>query len=197
MSFAKLSQRLLLVSCLAAPAVVGCAAAPTGNESSESADLSDEAVESSTDALTSFRCDATDDTSHSTKGEGGSLHAVRASAHPEAGFDRFVMEFEPGVSPDDYLVTRNGGTVFYGTGEQSTKVQGEDGIAVIFKNGEMLSTYHGPLRVRFADAKGIKEAAQYDQFEGNIEWALGTQRNPCWRTTTLQNPPRLIVDVKR
>jgi hypothetical protein len=49
----------------------------------------------------------------------------------------------------------------------------------------------------FANAKGIKEVAQYDQFEGNDEWALGTQKNPCFRTSTLLDPPRLIVDVKR
>jgi hypothetical protein len=31
----------------------------------------------------------------------------------------------------------------------------------------------------------------------HVAWALGTQRNPCFRTWTLANPPRLIVDVER
>jgi hypothetical protein len=195
MIFTNLSRTLFLASSFAGTALVGCSAAPTADES---ADLADEAVSSSSAADGSFACDATDDTSHAGRGNtGGSLHAVRASAHPEAGFDRFVMEFEPGVSPDVYLVRRNGGTAFEGTAENVTNVEGEDGIAVIFQNGEMISTYAGPLHVRFADAKGITEAVQYDQFEGNVEWALGTHKNPCFHTTTLLNPPRLIVDVKR
>jgi hypothetical protein len=54
------------------------------------------------------------------------------------------MEFEPGVSPDAYIVQRQRGTVFYGTGEDdSTTVQGVDGIAVIFMNSVMESTYRG------------------------------------------------------
>jgi hypothetical protein len=193
MSFAKLSHLLVIASSIAAAALVGCAATPAGDDS---VDLADEAVVSSSDALTSFRCDATDDVSHSDGGEGGSLRAIRASAHPEAGFDRFVMEFEPGVSPDAYLVKR-AGTVFINTAGDPVRVEGQDGIAVIFMHGTMISTYHGPERIRFAGAKGIKEAVQYDQFEGNIEWGLGTQKNPCFRTTTLLDPPRLIVDVKR
>jgi hypothetical protein len=187
------ARAFAVVPAVALIGTVGCAGTP---DDGDDADRSEEGT--SAEALSAFRCDGTTDTNHSGIGNGqGSLRTVRASAHPAQGFDRFVMEFERGVAPDAYVVAPQAGTVFYGTGENETHVEGQAGIAVIFQNSLMKSSYAGPRRLRVANAKGIKEVAQYDQFEGNDEWALGTQRNPCFRTFTLLDPPRLIVDVKR
>jgi hypothetical protein len=191
LSFARL---LVLASSVATLGLVGCAAEPASTGDDTEAVSVTEAGET---ALPAFRCDGSTVESHDHSGDGGSLHAIRTSAHPAEGFDRFVMEFEPGVNPNAYIVAPQKGTSFFGTGEDETTVRGVDGIAVIFMNSMMESSYTGPRRVSVANGKGMLEVAQYDQFEANDEWGIGTPKNACFRAFTLQSPPRLIVDVKR
>jgi hypothetical protein len=182
---------------------IGCAAADPQEEDPEAAALAEEAtLGTGEDELVSFRCDATPDQDISGRGHGsGHLRKVRAAAHPARGFDRFVMEFTPTANPKAYFVRREPGTTFEGTCSPPecppTRVAGEDAIRVVYQNGGMLSTYRGPLSLKPSGTTAIKEVAQYDQFETNVEWAIGTKKNPCFRTWTLTSPPRLIVDVKR
>jgi hypothetical protein len=45
--------------------------------------------------------------------------------------------------------------------------------------------------------EGIVEAKQICDFEGVVEWVLGTDRVAPFRVTTLSGPPRIVIDVRR
>lgn len=196
--------RMVAAACaVLAFSVAGCAADATAIEDDADGIPADEEALGTTEsaATNAFKCDGTTDVNQSGLGKGsGSLKRVRLAPHASAGFDRFVMELEASADPRAYIVRRQTSTRFENTCSPecpATRVEGEHAIAVIFQNSEGISQYRGPLSMKSAGLKGIKQAVQYDQFEGNVEWALGTQRNPCFRTWTLTSPPRLIVDVKR
>jgi len=45
--------------------------------------------------------------------------------------------------------------------------------------------------------EAIVEAKQTCDFEGVVEWALGTDRVAPFRVTTLSSPSRIVIDVRR
>lgn len=179
----------------------GCA----GSDESSTGDSDDAdeaaAIAEEQDLTTSEAWKCTGDIDHTNgRSNNTQLKKVRAAAHPEGGYDRFVMEFAKGGFPDMYLIHRQAEPVFYGPGEgegSRFKVKGDDGLEVIFMGERGDFTPHGPDRIAVAGGKGILEAAEYEDFEANVSWGLGTKKNACVRSFTLANPPRLVVDVQR
>jgi hypothetical protein len=198
------AHRFLVVAFATVTALVasGCAAGAAPDEDPDARALAEEdALGSSADELNTFRCDGTPDEKRNPNARGGNLSRVRAAAHAARGFDRFVMQFTAGTTPDSYVVRRQATPSFQGTADATevppVTVRGEDGIRVVFMSGTGDADFAGTKRFSVADGKGIQEIAQIEEFEGNIEWALGTKKAPCFRTWTLNDPPRLIVDVRR
>lgn len=127
------------------------------------------------------------------------LKDVRMGVHPEqGGWDRIVFEFAGGSLPP--------ATIAY-----AAKVsQCGSGASVDLKGGAVLT-------VRFSQAAAHNESAQPTfvpkvvagpgttilearascDFEGVVAWAAGIKGQQRFKVTTLQNPPRLVIDVKQ
>jgi len=127
------------------------------------------------------------------------LKDVRMGVHPElGGWDRIVFEFSgPNLPPST-------------TGYVATASQCGSGALVTLKGAAVLN-------VRFSQAAAHDQAAQPTfapkvlpgpgttileakascDFEGVVSWAAGTKGKQPFKVTTLQNPSRLVIDVKQ
>lgn len=127
------------------------------------------------------------------------LKDVRMGVHPEqGGWDRIVFEFSgPNLPP---------ATIGY----VASASQCGSGAAVTLKGAAILN-------VRFSQAAShdsagqqtfvrkqipgpgttILEALASCDFEGVVSWAVGIKAQQRFKVTTLQNPTRLVIDVKQ
>ena len=127
------------------------------------------------------------------------LKDVRMGVHPEqGGWDRIVFEFAgPSLPP---------ATIGY----VASASQCGSGAAVALKGGAVLN-------VRFSQAAAHDQSAQPTftpkdlsgpgttileansscDFEGVVSWAVGIKAKQNFKVTTLQNPTRLVIDVKQ
>ena len=121
---------------------------------------------------------------------GPTVTAVRVGGH--TGFDRFVMEFSGPVPT--YKVVPQSSPVFT-LDPKGTKVtlDGTAGVLVTVKP-ENWQAYSGPTGMR-PGLPFLKQARMVQNFEGTMQWGLGIQGSPCLKVTTLNSPPRLVVDV--
>ena len=55
-------------------------------------------------------------------------------------------------------------------------------------------TYLGPLELK-PGLPEILEAERVGDFEAVLNWALGLSAEADFRVTTLEDPPRLVIDV--
>ncbi len=51
-------------------------------------------------------------------------------------------------------------------------------------------------RNRMLNYANLRQLVSVCDFEGNVEWVLGTGRPSRFRATELNNPPRLVLDVR-
>jgi hypothetical protein len=126
--------------------------------------------------------------------------AVRSAGRPEAGFDRFVLEFAPGSKVTRYLVqTQDTSTFPVGESDDTVTLAGTAGISItVWLGGSWADVIPSPPRFTVPNGKAILEADMNYLFEGDMGWALGlAKHNACYRVAKLANPPRLVVDVKR
>ncbi|MEP7216287.1 MAG: hypothetical protein ABI782_08540 [Anaerolineaceae bacterium] len=127
------------------------------------------------------------------------LKDVRMGVHPElGGWDRIVFEFSgPNLPP---------ATIGY----VATASQCGSGAPVVLKGAAVLN-------VRFSQAAAHDQSAQPTfspktlpgpgttileakascDFEGVVSWAAGIKAKQPFKVTTLQNPTRLVIDVKQ
>ena len=127
------------------------------------------------------------------------LKDVRMGVHPEqGGWDRIVFEFSgPNLPP---------ATIGY----VASASQCGSGAAVALKGGAVLN-------VRFSQAAAHDQSAQPTftpkdlsgpgttileakascDFEGVVGWAAGIKAKQNFKVTMLQNPTRLVIDVKQ
>lgn len=127
------------------------------------------------------------------------LKDVRMGVHPEqGGWDRIVFEFAgPNLPPAS-------------VGYVASASQCGSGAPVALKGTAVLS-------VRFAQAAAHDQSAQPTfaskelagpgttileakascDFEGVVSWAAGIKAKQNFKVTTLQNPTRLVIDVKQ
>jgi hypothetical protein len=131
------------------------------------------------------------------------LTDVRVGAHPESGgWDRIVFEFEdvqgfPGAHP--------GGLIEYaaeafqcGSG-MPVEVEGEAILKVRF-DATQAHNDQGQLTVDALEIEGpgnsILETVSFCDFEGVVEWAVGTPGEQNFKVAFLENPSRVVIDVK-
>ncbi len=131
------------------------------------------------------------------------LDDVRVGAHPESGgWDRIVFEFKDvgGVSG-----AHPGGTVEYvdeaaqcGSGAP-VEVLGDAILAVRFDQTQAHDDAgNSTIEDVTVDGPGnsILEAASYCDFEGVVQWAIGVPGKQNFKVTYLENPSRIVIDVK-
>ncbi len=125
------------------------------------------------------------------------LTDVRVGAHANDGYDRIVFEFD-GVLPDQTQISYQDSVSQCGSG-RPVSLQG-NGILVVrmtaaqaHANGDSTidsTTIQGP-------GGSILQAKQVCDFEGTVTWAIGTDEIAGFEVTTLNNPGRIVIDVRR
>jgi hypothetical protein len=126
-------------------------------------------------------------------GQTGVANVVTARVAPQAGYDRFVLQFDSMVPT--YTVKRQASPVFpSGASGQTLALSGTSGVLVRVHSATGANTFTGSLDISHGEYPVIKEARQTEDFEGYVSWGLGLGKAACLRTFTLADPARLVVD---
>jgi hypothetical protein len=126
------------------------------------------------------------------------LTDVRVGAHPEnGGWDRIVFEFAD-VRPE--------GQVRYvesaaqcGSGDD-VDLPGEATLLVSFVAANAHTEAGQPTvskRQIVGPGNVILESRQVCDFEAHVDWAIGVKSKKNFKVTLLQNPTRVVIDVKQ
>jgi hypothetical protein len=137
--------------------------------------------------LPAFRC------ADASGGSTGNANVTGVRAAQQAGYDRFVMQFNTKVP--SYTVKRQAKPIFKtgGSGQPIT-LTGIAGVLVQVHSATGASSYTGPTDLSHPEFLVLSEAHLTEDFEGYVSWGLGLNRRACMRTFTLTDPPRLVVD---
>jgi hypothetical protein len=131
------------------------------------------------------------------------LDDVRVGAHPESGgWDRIVFEFEDVAG---FSGAHPGGVVEYtdevfqcGSG-MPVEVDGEAILQVRF-DATQAHNDAGQLTIDALEIEGpgnsIIEAESFCDFEGVVQWAIGTSGEENFKVVFLENPNRVVIDVR-
>jgi hypothetical protein len=127
------------------------------------------------------------------------LNDVRMGVHPEqGGWERIVFEFE-GASLPPATVQYVQGASACGSG-QPVSLPGTATLQVRISQ-TAAHNQSGKVTVASTSIKGpgntILEAKQTCDSEGVVTWALGLKGKQNFKVTTLQNPTRLVIDIKQ
>ncbi|HYM66570.1 MAG TPA: hypothetical protein VEW68_04715, partial [Patescibacteria group bacterium] len=57
-------------------------------------------------------------------------------------------------------------------------------------------TFTGPTDFQHPEFQVLLAARQTQDFEGYVSWGIGLSRAACFRTFTLQDPVRLVIDFQ-
>ena len=126
-------------------------------------------------------------------GKTGVANVVAARVAPQAGYDRFVLQFDSAVPT--YTVKRQASPVFpAGASGQTLTLSGTSGVLVRVHSATGANTFTGSTDLTHAEYPVLKEARQTEDFEGYVSWGLGLSKAACLRTFTLAGPDRLVVD---
>ena len=129
----------------------------------------------------------------SSGGKTGVANVVTARVVPQAGYDRFVLQFDSLVP--SYSVKLQGSPAFpSGASGQTITLSGTSGALVQVRTATGAGTFTGPTDFTHAEYLVLKEARQTEDFEGHVSWGMGLGKATCLRTFTLADPPRLVVD---
>lgn len=127
------------------------------------------------------------------------LTAVRAAQ--QDGFERVVFEFKnavPGyrVGYVDRPVTQDGsGSEVAVNGDAVLQVRMQGASGVDLSQPEAPATYAGPARLT-PGTSNVAELVRTGDFEGTLTWAIGLRQRSAFTVTTLDGPPRLVIDVR-
>jgi hypothetical protein len=124
---------------------------------------------------------------------------VRVAGQP--GFDRVVFEFRGTSLPGFDVAYADGPVLGSGSGEPiavegdgALLVRMEPASGVDLNTPDARPTYTGPERVR-GDTVNVTEVVRAGDFEANLEWAIGVDREVPFRIEVLQSPARIVVDL--
>lgn len=129
------------------------------------------------------------------------LTDVRVAAH--SGFDRIVFEFRDGDVPG-HRVRYIEAPIREDASGNEVAVEGTAFIEVhmtpasgvdLSKGESYEQTYTGPRRIQGTGA--LAELVRTGDFEANLTWVAGARSRSGFAVAQLQDPPRLVVDVRR
>jgi hypothetical protein len=138
-------------------------------------------------------------TAPATNEETALLTAVRAARHE--GYDRVVFEFRNALPGYDvrYVappVRQDGsGQVVTVQGDAVARIRMENALDADLRRPSAPMTYTGPTRIRPGTPE-VAELVRAGGFEGVLTWVAGLRDRVDFRVTTLQAPPRLVVDFR-
>lgn len=133
-------------------------------------------------------------------GEIAVLSEVRTGAHD--GYDRVVWEFTQGTRPHLWVEYVDQPSQ-PGSG-RPVDVAGDAYLRVTAGGARDVSAEHfmpdvpaydGPERVDAPNAATIQEVVALGDFEANMQWAIGVDRERPFRVQVLHDPLRLVVDI--
>ncbi|HET7419378.1 MAG TPA: hypothetical protein VFL27_03265 [Candidatus Dormibacteraeota bacterium] len=128
-------------------------------------------------------------------GTTGVANTTTARVGEEAGYDRFVLQFDPIVPT--FTVKRQDKPVFpLGASGQTVTLSGTSGVLVTVHSAQGATTFTGSRDLIHPEFQLIKEARETQDFEGYVSWAIGLSKPACMRAFTLDDPARLVVDFK-
>ena len=134
-----------------------------------------------------------------TNTETALLTDVRAARHE--GYDRVVFEFSNALPGYDVRYVERplkedaSGRVVEVDGEHVISVRMENALDADLTKESAPRTYEGPTR--FAPpTPEVAELVRTGGFEGVLTWAVGLRDRVDFRATTLDSPPRLVVDFR-
>lgn len=128
------------------------------------------------------------------------LSEVRVGVHD--GYDRVVWEFSEGDRPrllveyvDEPRQPGSGNPVEV-AGEASLRLIAE---AATDRGAQMYAPgappYEGPTRVDGGNAQAVREVVALGDFEANMQWAVGVDRQRPFRVQVFRDPLRVVVDI--
>jgi hypothetical protein len=142
--------------------------------------------------LESFVCNSTS-LSSSKAPQTAYINGVRTGAH--SGYDRLVIQFGNG-QPSNISLRPQSGTSFVNSPKGDTVVlSGKNGLLIVIRGADAHTSYNGALDFK-AVGPSLREVRRIEDFEGQVQWALGVANNACYHTSILNNPTRLVIDVQ-
>ena len=151
-------------------------------------------AEPSDDALPEFSC------AFPVLGDGtvprAQLTDVRVGTHD--GYDRIVFEFDDGL-PELEITRATPPLLEDGSGFEMD-VAGESFLQILMRGGTKQtdaggSSYTGPTEFA-ADFDQLVELEEGGDFEAQSTWYAGLASEACVRGFTLNDPPRIVIDVE-
>ena len=137
-------------------------------------------------------------TTGSTGAEGSGqqalLTAVRSARHD--GYDRIVFEFEETVP--SYRIEYAGTVEQCGSG-RPVSPGAPAALHVVFPSAvahDQQGSATVEDRSRRPGLPVLRTAQLICDFEGRVEWVLGLERKVGYRASTLESPPRLVIDLR-
>jgi hypothetical protein len=128
-------------------------------------------------------------------GKTGVANTITARVGQDAGFERFVLQFDPIVPT--YTVKRQSTPVFtQGGSGQTVMLSGTAGVLVTVHSAQGATTFTGQTDLIHPEYQIIKEARQTQDFEGYVSWGIGLSKPACMRVFVLDEPARLVVDFQ-
>ncbi len=125
-------------------------------------------------------------------GKTGTTNAVAVRTGEQAGFDRFVIQFDSQVPA--YTVKRQAKATFtQGASGQPITLVGSAGVLITL-TGTSQDTYSGSTDITHPEFAILKEARVVQAFEGTVQWGIGLASPVCMRAFTLSDPARLVID---
>lgn len=133
------------------------------------------------------------------------LVAVRVGSH--TGYDRITFEFAPPKAPSPantlpkYSVTKVDQVTQDGSGNPvqiggaalySLVMQGASGVDL--SGSEPVITYKGPKEFK-PNFPVLTELEHAGDFENVLSWGIGLKAPRCIKTSQLNSPLRLVVDI--
>ena len=120
------------------------------------------------------------------------------------GYDRVVFRFEnlrPGYKVayvDRPIVEDGSGAPIEVAGGAVLLIRMEPASGFDLATGEGRLVYKGPRRIEGADAgtSVVREVVRSGDFEAVLSWAIGVQERVDFRVQALDDPARLVVDVR-
>ena len=127
------------------------------------------------------------------------LSAVRVAGQP--GFDRVVFEFSDAQVPGYDVRYLDGPAVQDGSGDEvdvaggaRLEVRMAPASGVDLRRGTFEETYAGPARVA-GDTGVVTEVVRTGDFEANLTWVIGLDREVPYRVEVLDGPARVVIDL--
>jgi hypothetical protein len=127
------------------------------------------------------------------------LTDVRAAPH--AGYDRVVFEFRDGVPGYDVRYVERpvradgSGNEVTVAGAAVLRVRMEPALDADLTQETAPPTYTGPTRFSPGTA-AVVELVRTGGFEAVLTWAIGVESEQPFRVTRLENPARIVIDIR-